>query len=42
LKHLRSECRDLLDWITREDPKIKGDAEDKIRAALDAFAKTFA
>ena len=42
LKHLRTNRRDLLDWITTEDPKIKGEAEDKIRAALDEFAKTFA
>ncbi len=42
LKHLRTNRRDLLDWITKEDPKIKGEAEDKIRAALDEFAKTFA
>ncbi|HQY42849.1 MAG TPA: F0F1 ATP synthase subunit alpha [Paracoccaceae bacterium] len=42
LKHLRTNCKDLLDWITKTDPKIKGEAEDKIRAALDTFAKTFA
>jgi F-type H+-transporting ATPase subunit alpha len=42
LKHLRTNCKDLLDWLTTTDPKIKGEAEDKIRAALDAFAKTFA
>ncbi len=42
LKHLRTDCKELLDWITKTDPKIKGEAEDKIRAALDTFAKTFA
>jgi F-type H+-transporting ATPase subunit alpha len=42
LSYLRNNRRDLLDWITAEDPKIKGEAEDKIRAALDEFAKTFA
>ncbi|MCZ4259618.1 F0F1 ATP synthase subunit alpha [Limimaricola sp. G21655-S1] len=42
LKHLRSNERELLDWITNEDPKIKGDAEARIRKALDAFAKDFA
>jgi F-type H+-transporting ATPase subunit alpha len=42
LKHLHTNAKDLLDWITKTDPKIKGEAEDKIRAALDAFAKTFA
>jgi len=42
LKHLRTNGKELLDWITTTDPKIKGEAEDKIRAELDAFAKTFA
>ncbi|NNK65857.1 MAG: F0F1 ATP synthase subunit alpha [Rhodobacteraceae bacterium] len=42
LKHLRTNERELLDWITNEDPKIKGDAEARIRKAIDAFAKDFA
>jgi F-type H+-transporting ATPase subunit alpha len=42
LKHLRTKGKDVLDMITKEDPKIKGDAETKIRAALDTFAKDFA
>ncbi|MFZ1728346.1 MAG: F0F1 ATP synthase subunit alpha [Albidovulum sp.] len=42
LKHMRTEAKDVLAWISKEDPKIKGEAEDRIRAALDAFAKTFA
>ncbi len=42
LAHLRGKHQDLLDMITNEDPKIKGDAEDKIKAALDAFAADFA
>ncbi|WP_342069593.1 F0F1 ATP synthase subunit alpha [Yoonia algicola] len=42
LKHLRTNASDVLDMITKEDPKIKGDAEEKIKAALDAFAKDFA
>ncbi|MCU9849171.1 F0F1 ATP synthase subunit alpha [Defluviimonas sp. WL0024] len=42
LKYLRTNRKDLLDWITKEDPKIKGEAEDKIRAAIAEFAKTFA
>ncbi len=42
LNHLRSNHADLLDWITREDPKIKGEAEEKIKAAIDAFARDFA
>ncbi|RVV96959.1 F0F1 ATP synthase subunit alpha [Mesobaculum littorinae] len=41
LQHLRSE-KNLLEWITTEDPKIKGDAADKIKAVLDDFAKDFA
>ncbi|MEI4262114.1 F0F1 ATP synthase subunit alpha [Roseovarius sp. D0-M9] len=42
LKHLRGKHSDLLDMITKEDPKIKGDAEDKIKSALDEFAADFA
>ncbi|KAF0676904.1 F0F1 ATP synthase subunit alpha [Profundibacterium mesophilum] len=42
LNHLRTKHRDLLDWITNEDPKIKGDAADRIKAALDEFAADFA
>jgi len=38
LSHLRGKNADLLEWITVEDPKIKGEAEDKIRAVLDAAA----
>ena len=40
--HLRSNHSDLLDHITNEDPKVKGEAEDKIRAALDEYAADFA
>ena len=40
--HLRGKHQDLLDYITNEDPKIKGEAEDKIRAALDEYAADFA
>ncbi len=42
LKHLRSNGKDVLDFLTKEDPKIKGEAEDKVKAAIDAFAKDFA
>ncbi|MCK0097040.1 F0F1 ATP synthase subunit alpha [Yoonia sp. F2084L] len=42
LKHLRTNASDVLDMITKEDPKIKGDAEAKIKAALDAYAADFA
>ena len=41
LNHLRSKHQDLLDWITDEDPKIKGDAADKLKAAIDEFANDF-
>ena len=40
--HLRGNHSDLLDHITNEDPKVKGEAEDKIRAALDEYAADFA
>ena len=42
LKHLRTNGKAVLEMITKEDPKIKGEAEDKIRAVLDAFAADFA
>ncbi|MDI3336780.1 F0F1 ATP synthase subunit alpha [Defluviimonas aestuarii] len=42
VKHMRTNRKDILDWITKDDPKIKGEAEDKLRAAIDEFAKTFA
>ena len=42
LSFLRGQKRDVLDWITTEDPKIKGDAEDKLKAAIDEYAKTYA
>ena len=42
LAHRRGKHADLLDYITNEDPKIKGEAETKIRAALDEFAADFA
>ncbi|MEJ6392394.1 F0F1 ATP synthase subunit alpha [Gymnodinialimonas sp. 2305UL16-5] len=39
---LRSKKADLLDWITTEDPKVKGDAADRIKAAIDEYAADFA
>jgi len=42
LNHLRNTRRDVLDMITTEDPKVKGEAEDKIRGAIEEFAKDFA
>jgi F-type H+-transporting ATPase subunit alpha len=41
LTFLRSKHADLLQWITDEDPKIKGEAADKVKAVLDAFAADF-
>ena len=41
LAHLRGKHADLLDWITNDDPKVKGDAEDRIKSALDEFAADF-
>ena len=42
LSHMRSKHQDLLDYITAEDPKISGEAEDKIRSALDSYSSDFA
>ncbi len=42
LKFLRSKKADVLEWITTEDPKIKGEPADKLKAALDEFAADFA
>ncbi|MEX0279357.1 MAG: F0F1 ATP synthase subunit alpha, partial [Ruegeria sp.] len=42
LAHLRGKHADLLQWITDEDPKVKGEASDKIKAAIDEYAATFA
>jgi F-type H+/Na+-transporting ATPase subunit alpha len=42
LNHMRTKHKDVLDWITDEDPKIKGDAADKLKAAISEFASDFA
>ncbi|MCC5987715.1 MAG: F0F1 ATP synthase subunit alpha [Pararhodobacter sp.] len=42
LAHLRSKHRELLDDITNNDRAVKGDLDEKMRAALDAYAKDFA
>jgi F-type H+-transporting ATPase subunit alpha len=39
---MRQKKQDVLDWITNEDPKIKGDAADKLKAAIDEYASDFA
>ncbi|MXX91023.1 MAG: F0F1 ATP synthase subunit alpha [Boseongicola sp. SB0677_bin_26] len=41
INHLRSKHQELLDWITAEDPKVTGDAADRIKAAVDEFASDF-
>ncbi|QIE57961.1 F0F1 ATP synthase subunit alpha [Pikeienuella piscinae] len=42
LEHLRGEHQDLLNEIRDNDQKIAGEIEEKIKAAVDDFAKTFA
>ena len=42
LNFMRTKKKDVLDWITDEDPKIKGDAADKLKAAISEFASDFA
>ncbi|GAA6147734.1 F0F1 ATP synthase subunit alpha [Pseudooceanicola nitratireducens] len=42
LKFMRTQKQDVLDWITNEDPKIKGEPADKLKAAIEEFAKDFA
>ncbi|MBY4895091.1 F0F1 ATP synthase subunit alpha [Rhodobacteraceae bacterium N5(2021)] len=42
LNHMRANKKDVLDWITNEDPKIKGDAADRLKAAIQEFAADFA
>ncbi len=41
LAHLRGKHGGLLDNITNDDPKIKGEVEDKIRSALDEYTADF-
>ncbi|GGL75229.1 F0F1 ATP synthase subunit alpha [Wenxinia marina] len=41
LNHLRNKRRDVLDFISNEDPKIAKDAEEKVKSAIDEFAKDF-
>ncbi len=42
LRHLRTKHADVLEWITNEDPKIKGDAADRLKGVIEEFAKSFA
>ncbi|MFV0361274.1 F0F1 ATP synthase subunit alpha [Tropicimonas sp.] len=42
LNFVRSKHSELLDWITSEDPKIKGDAADRLKTVVEEYAKGFA
>jgi F-type H+-transporting ATPase subunit alpha len=42
LNHLRTRRRDVLDFLTTQDPKIAGEAEQTLRGAIDEFARDFA
>ncbi|WP_225028937.1 F0F1 ATP synthase subunit alpha [Xinfangfangia pollutisoli] len=42
LSFLRSKRKDILDWISTADPKIKGADEAKLKEAIAEFAKDFA
>ena len=38
---MHSKHSDVMDWITNEDPKIKGEAADRLKAAIESFATDF-
>jgi F-type H+-transporting ATPase subunit alpha len=42
LSFLRNQRKDILEWITDKDPKIKGADEEKLKSAIAEFAKNFA
>ncbi len=42
IKFMRNQKSDVLDWLTNDDPKIKGDAADKLKAAITEYANTYA
>jgi len=42
LNFLRTKRKDILDWITNSDPKIKGADEQKLKDAIAEFARDFA
>jgi len=42
LAHMHAKHSDVIDWITNDDPKIKGDAADRLKAAITDFANDFA
>jgi len=41
LAHMKSKHADVMDWITNDDPKIKGDDADRLKAAIASFASDF-
>ncbi len=42
LAFLRGPKKEILEWLTKSDPKIKGADEEKLKAAIAEFAKDFA
>ena len=42
LNFMRTKKADVLEWITKSDPKIKGADAEKLKAAIDEFAADFA
>ena len=42
LAYLRSSRKDILEWLTNDDPKIKGADAEKLKSAIEEFAKTYA
>ncbi|MWD26658.1 F0F1 ATP synthase subunit alpha [Aquicoccus sp. SCR17] len=42
LNFMRTKKSDVLDWITKDDPKMKDDNADKLKAAIDEFAADYA
>jgi F-type H+-transporting ATPase subunit alpha len=41
LQHLRTNCKSLLDDLTKNDRKVDGDLEDNIKAELEKFTANF-
>jgi F-type H+-transporting ATPase subunit alpha len=42
IKFMRNQKSDILSWLTDEDPKIKGEPADKLKAAITEYANTYA
>ncbi len=42
LQHLRTQAKDVLDYVGGNDGKVAGELEEKIKGAVEDFAKTFA